>query len=460
MVGTFDVENLGDLLFPYIARHELSRRLGEIELELFSYRSTDPPSWPLTVRPVHSLAKRLHEFELLVVGGGHIIRGDAAVAPGYEPTDATTSHPYGLWLTPTFLAASAGTPVAWNAIGAIESVPEALDAVVNAAIGGVDYLAVRDLPTAKFIRQRCATATPTVVPDTVYGISQLLDDASRVSARQVLADAGVEHDYLVVQPSSLLRDHTDAIESLCRAAVASGLAIVELPCGPCHFDVAGRLGLDVPTIPIEPWPEPLIVAAVLSGASAIVASSLHAGIIATASGVPLFRPRAEPGSKYEPLDLLPGVAELPVNGTDAEMTTTFARSGATSQVVAHQAVLQHHWDEIARLATRRRSAGPTDSIITFVEGLPESVMAQRVAEREGLDRLRRTYEDERILEAGVRSEKEDGLRSELDLERTRTEELSAIVSRKSVQAVLLAADWLGSLRRRSTTSGTGRRGSR
>ena len=39
IVGTFDVQNFGDLLFPLIAERELESRLGPIKLHRFSYHA-------------------------------------------------------------------------------------------------------------------------------------------------------------------------------------------------------------------------------------------------------------------------------------------------------------------------------------------------------------------------------------------------------------------------------------
>jgi lipopolysaccharide transport system ATP-binding protein len=37
IVGTLEVENYGDLLFPLIAEAELSQRLGKVKLHCFAY---------------------------------------------------------------------------------------------------------------------------------------------------------------------------------------------------------------------------------------------------------------------------------------------------------------------------------------------------------------------------------------------------------------------------------------
>jgi lipopolysaccharide transport system ATP-binding protein len=453
MVGTFDVENLGDLLFPYVAHHELTARLGAIELELFSYRAFDPPAWPLKVRPVRSLAERIGEFDLLVVGGGHLVRGDEHVAPGYLPIDAVTAHPYGLWLTPTLIALGAAVPVVWNAVGVIDSVPRSVEPVLAAALGGVDYLAVRDLGSARFVRAHRPDATPVVVPDTVFGIGALLDDGVRGEASELRGSLGIGEHYVVVQPSAILEDHRDAVEDAAAAAVASGRQVVELACGPCHHDRPGRLGLRTDTIAVREWPAPLVTAALLAEADGVVASSLHAGIIATGAGVALLRPRAAAGSKHEPLDLLPGVAELPHDGTDGELVVRFGRTEPCSEVLAHRVALAHHWDEIAARVAAPPSPAARASVAALLEDLPGLFESRELAATHERDALAAAH----ALALEADREAYDALAAERDGLVARAEHLELVQRRRAVQLALHVADTLDAAIRRVVGGSTGRR---
>lgn len=99
IVGTFDVANYGDLLFPIIAEAELTMRLGPIEMIPLSYHARVPPAWPYQVTSVTELPQLIGGLDALLVGGGFILRFDKDVAPGYEPP-AGVHHPTGYWLTP------------------------------------------------------------------------------------------------------------------------------------------------------------------------------------------------------------------------------------------------------------------------------------------------------------------------------------------------------------------------
>lgn len=57
IVGTFDVENYGDLLFPFLAERELGERLGNVCLHRFSYCARSAGAWPYPVTSVADLPR-------------------------------------------------------------------------------------------------------------------------------------------------------------------------------------------------------------------------------------------------------------------------------------------------------------------------------------------------------------------------------------------------------------------
>ena len=83
--GTFDVANYGDLLFPLLAEAELRQRLGAINMHRFSYHAKAKGEWPFEVRSVSELPETIGRLDGLLIGGGHLIRFDKEVAPGYGP---------------------------------------------------------------------------------------------------------------------------------------------------------------------------------------------------------------------------------------------------------------------------------------------------------------------------------------------------------------------------------------
>src|SRR5262245_7700076 len=122
--GTFDVRNLGDLLFPLLARHELGKRLGTVELRAYSYHSRSARTWPFEVETLSRLAQDLETIDGVLIGGGDLIRFDKEVAPNYLPPDPSIPHPTGYWLSPAVLAVDRGCPLVWNAPGIHGDIPE------------------------------------------------------------------------------------------------------------------------------------------------------------------------------------------------------------------------------------------------------------------------------------------------------------------------------------------------
>ena len=97
LVGTFDVENYGDLLFPLVAQAALGRRLDAREGVLFSPNPRASPAWLYDVLSTLDLPEVRPSLSALLIGGGQIIRFDT----GYPiPTDPHVRLPIDYWLTP------------------------------------------------------------------------------------------------------------------------------------------------------------------------------------------------------------------------------------------------------------------------------------------------------------------------------------------------------------------------
>ena len=70
IVGTFDVQNFGDLLFPIIAEHELRKRFGDVVVHPFSYHAKTAPDWPYDVASVADLPERIADLDALLIDAG------------------------------------------------------------------------------------------------------------------------------------------------------------------------------------------------------------------------------------------------------------------------------------------------------------------------------------------------------------------------------------------------------
>ena len=359
IVGTFDVANFGDLLFPLVAKSELEDRLGRPDLVVYSYHARRA-AWPYDVRSLVDLPADIEALDLLVVGGGHLVRFEKRVAPGYAPPSPSIHHPTGYWLAPTLLASCYGVPVAWNALSASLNTPEWARGLLRRALESAAYVSVRDEPSLRELADVAPGVRVELVPDTAFGIRRLLPSGPSEAFRRFAEVHELESPYVVVQASPELASHARQIDEALTDVQASGYRVLELPISPGLYDVPGAAGLTTPMVRPTGWPDPLLLAEIVSRAEAVIARSLHLSIVALASGVPVHRQErlAYRVPKYESLDGRDGVLKWDDQTDGASLIRrALGRREPAPWVADASAQLAAHWDAIARLPGRSQK-GP------------------------------------------------------------------------------------------------------
>ena len=234
IVGTFDVENYGDLLFPFLAERELGERLGNVRLHRFSYRARSADGWHYPVTSVADLPRIMPSLDGLLVGGGFLIRFDKEVAPGYLPPSDAIHHPTGYWLTPALLALQHGVPLVWNAPGMHKNeLPDWAAPLLRLALSQSAYVAVRDEPTRAALAPFAGDREVVAVPDTAFALSRTLDSHPELSAElaRLLEELGLgRRRYLAIQAAAGM---VPFVRFLARHEQSLGdLAILALPVSP------------------------------------------------------------------------------------------------------------------------------------------------------------------------------------------------------------------------------------
>jgi len=376
MVGTFDVENYGDLLFPLIAEVELSQRLGPMKLHRFSYHQKTTCDWPFAVTSLSELASQVNDLDALLIGGGHILRFDkGAVGPDYLPPGLRVHHPTGYWLAPALIALDHGLPVAWNAPGVCGAIPEWAEPLMKLAINGSSYVSVRDDDSRKALERLADDETEIrVVPDTAFGLARLVDRRCGESelARQS-GELGWRRPYIIVQATRDLLPFADFVRSHPEVFTAYDLLVLET--GPALGDDDEMFCDAMPgVVRLPKWPSPLALAELVSHADAVVAVSLHLSISALAFGVPLFLSARAVDRKYEILSGVEGVVRFDDEaGIDRQMFASMPpRSGPSPFVLAALSQLEKHWDNIASIfaASSRETRNTRAAISDFWQTIP------------------------------------------------------------------------------------------
>jgi lipopolysaccharide transport system ATP-binding protein len=359
ITGTFDVENYGDLLFPLIAEAELRRRLGTVNLHRFSYWEKTPPEWPYAVTSVADLPHVIDQLDGLIIGGGFLIRFDERVADGYGPPSPEIHHPTGYWLTPALMALDRGIPVTWNAPGMhCNDIPEWAAPLLQLALRESAYVSVRDEPSQAALA-RFADGIE-VMHDTGFGIARLVPREESPGMRRVRKLAGLTKPYIVVQPVRWRDDGFPEFLKANRKRFAN-YQLLGLPIGPVlgdSCDFFGEAKSDFARLPF--WPDPLLLAEIISNAAGVIGYSYHLAITALTAGVPVFTSVDLSAGKFTALAKFDTL--YPMSSIHEGADAFFARLGKTTpsaSALATLPALDRHWDRIAdAIRAGRRETRP------------------------------------------------------------------------------------------------------
>jgi hypothetical protein len=332
-LGTFDVENYGDLLYPVIFQRLLRQRHDTGQLRLYSLMGSDSlHESGCRTRPVRELfSSRLEQPQALIVGGGDLLRTDwDTVASHYrsdfsqrggghapagwrrwfarkvqEPEhtdrefrrqhmDYSAVGPFIIKPHPATLI----TSVAYCSCGVPFPFDETLKDQVARAFNESLFIYLRDHASAVALRRAGVTKDIHVAPDLVVALSDFFDAASeREKGRRYLHQLGLNLQRCVLcfqsQPQIPQR-HAELVHQLKNYQRRTKCEVVLLPLGWCHGDgeylqrlaheSAGAFRL------IEPH-SIFDIIAVLAACDVFLGTSLHGNITAFSFGIPhLFGP--------------------------------------------------------------------------------------------------------------------------------------------------------------------------
>ncbi len=359
LVGTFDVENYGDLLFPLIAEAELTQRLGRVQLHRFSYHSKRPPSWPYPITSLTELPQLVSTLDAILIGGGFLIRFDKEVAPGYEPPTRSIHHPTGYWLTPALVGLQHGVPVAWNAPGMhCNEVPVWAEPLMKLVLEHSPYVAVRDQASRTALARFICSNRISVVPDTGFGVGRLVEKEPTAAFLKLRETAGLTKPYIIIQAALGLEPFLRFIKVHGRQL--SKFQFLVLPISPVIGDDTASVEAGLPgCVRLSDWPSILVLAELIGRAEAVVGHSYHLAITAIAHGVPVFTPQELSVGKYSALLPFERIYPLPTE-CESDSDLFHSRIGKGDPPAPVRVALERlsaHWDRIANMVR----TGPINS---------------------------------------------------------------------------------------------------
>ncbi len=419
-LGTFDVENYGDLLFPRL----LERRLAGKGYE-FTHVSPRGHSgvWAdgASCISFQELRRRIDEFDGMIIGGGNLIHAAATRLSDYDHGGMSPLLAYSdLWMGSTLLAKQAGLPVCWNAPGVPGELPADSSGAIRWVLESADYLAVRDAASRDLLMLAAPRASASVVPDTAVEVRELWTDAELAEAHEAaFTTRGRE------LPERTLVFHfnkrflgeglVELAQRVDRVCESRGATPVLLAIGPCHGDgelvqqLAGSLRsaalvIDRPISLRE-------VAACIGRSNGYLGSSLHGLITAVSFGVPAVLVAPKQRLKFSGFLLQLELEHCQVATWEEAERTQGTLLTAVGRAARHtlaecERTLDGHWRELERALSGDQSR--EREVPTFSTELDASQLPQlELASRELFDALRAANERAQQLRDRLQNQRRD-----------------------------------------------------
>jgi polysaccharide pyruvyl transferase WcaK-like protein len=312
--GTFEVANLGDLLFPLVLEHHLRAAHGEVDVRLVGPLGGVAPMG--LDRPVARALPFEHEafwqqaapFDAIVLGGGELVHSGEVVIDRAGAPDRIRFAPFA---SDVGLLAEA-RPVAWNAVGVPVDIPDALAPLLRSATASVDLLAVRDEASRSRLEAAGVERPVEVVPDTAVLVDDVIPLQVRVRAierlraerRLPVTGGPLVVVHLSFATPAVLEETAAALVAVTHSRPTARFVLVAL--GETHGDgatlrsLAERVGASAVVV-ANPSVEEAV--AVLAAGDVVVSTSYHAVLLATTLGVPAaqFRHAAHRPAKHDAL---------------------------------------------------------------------------------------------------------------------------------------------------------------
>lgn len=290
--GSYDIDNFGDLLFPFLVEHHLRDKYPRI---IHVSPTGVKPIWS-DARPSCTVADALATTAVagLIVGGGNLVSWTVSSSINYVENAefARIVHPSFSWV-PYVLLAKYGIPYAYNHVGIAKPIPWDKELIARRLIESASYLSCRDHAGRDRLRRAGVRSRIVVGPDSAIDIARVFPPSSvrEHYHREVREKYGIPlgSDIVVMHlKARYLRDQLNEVMRMIGVFRARRLHPVLVPFGMCHRDddilrdprlQKGGLAICIPK------PERLIdILSILAVAKLYVGSSLHGAIVALAYG--------------------------------------------------------------------------------------------------------------------------------------------------------------------------------
>ncbi|MDE7310794.1 MAG: glycosyltransferase [Eubacterium sp.] len=363
--GAYDLESLGDTMFPVIFRMEMKERFGDrLDIDLYSPNGTSHSYNNLErVYPIDSLPQRhaKEPYRALVIGGGEFIH---FLPVKYKsPEGEKKQYLAGeLWKKPQEIAAGLNIPVIWNCVGVgrdFENNGEAEQ--IRQACEALCGLSVRDAYSRIRLEKFAGVQNVLQVPDMLWMFPRHIKEASLDDCFGQLKKEYrfLNQDYLALQYGTSL-EYEKLAKEVQKISTDYGLAVLLVTVNYCHEDqeVAYKIQKvcrDFYVLGRKLQPKEIM--AVISHAKFFLGTTLHGNITAMSYGVKNLCLDMYPScvGKLDGLFAMMQMEELLVKDVDSlriqfdQQMHTDHREMIAKKAALFQEQLKCHFDRIASL---------------------------------------------------------------------------------------------------------------
>jgi hypothetical protein len=384
VLGTFDVDNYGDHLFPRVAVHELGRRLPGVVVEPFAPYGRLHPTRLDDGRAAATLGpwnpERARQLaaahDLVLVGGGELMHlNDPLLAPVYGTTPGELSEmaPSRWFVEALGPELEADCPVVWHGVGVPWAPGEEEAGRLRAALADRPYVTVRDRHSAERLAKAGVDRPVEVVPDSALLLNRIMPVESLQERLVGLRAAGAYPPpgapVLVVQGCDLLVPHVPAMAGAVEhwRVGRPGGEVVVVETGRCRGDGLFAAALEATLVRERIWrlPEAVTVedlAAAIAGGDLFLGSSLHGAITALVYGRPFVLLKLFDEAKLDGFGDVTGLGRYVLHSPGeipAAMDAALAGNAATPALLATlQGRIDAHFDVLAEMVRRQAATRP------------------------------------------------------------------------------------------------------
>jgi polysaccharide pyruvyl transferase WcaK-like protein len=298
-IGTFDVENYGDLLFPVMLKHQLEKRMNNVRIDLFSPKGGIMPFTENThVYPINEFeeACQKSKYDAIIIGGGDLIRLDSNISSDYQCNmEASLS----VWQLPILIGKKYNARIIFNNPGVPFAFNNNFHSVIRKIMTDVDYISVRDKQSKSNLVD-CGVSNVQINPDTILAIDEVWSKKELSANYKIISKKNkilTRKNYIIFQHNVPRINDTVYLEKISEFIDYINdkyeYDIVLLPIGYVHNDIAilSKIKSIIKNSDkihlIEEKLSPYDMITIIANSKGFIGTSLHGIITASAYNVPI-----------------------------------------------------------------------------------------------------------------------------------------------------------------------------